>query len=299
MAGSHLDDQHADPPPGRSTGEPTDREDAQQRRDRAAHAPVPAARRQRTAIGEDRSVGNEVEDHVVRVVAAREVVGSVVDHVVGTERPHVIQLAIVVDARHVGAESLGELDRERSRAATGAVDQHPPIRRGSRGSLQRDHTRLRDRRRLDERELGRLARQRRLRCQRVLGEAAHQRQVVAVHLVAGSERGDARAHRIHDAGDVGAERPVLGRSQPADARVGRRAAQTLPIAQVDRRRRDLDEHLTCRRRRNRHVVDPQNFGSPVLVVDDGLHASAPAEVVAAFTRRTIPGGGSCGFRSEV
>ena len=148
---------------------------------------------------------------------AGEVLAAVVDHLVGAERAHEVELAGVVDAGHVRAAPLGELDRERARAAAGAVDQHPAPGRGAVGALQRDRTRLGDRRRLRERQLRRLGRERRLGRDRVLGEAALQREVVAVHLVAGPEPGDALADGLDPPGDVRAERPARRRAQPADA----------------------------------------------------------------------------------
>ena len=122
-----------------------------------------AAGRQRAPVGEHRPVRDQVQDQVVRRVRAGEVVPAVVDHLVRADRPHEVQLGGVVDPGHVGAEPLGELDRERSRAAAGAVDQHPAARDGPLRALQGDRARLRDGRRLGERELRRLGGERGLR----------------------------------------------------------------------------------------------------------------------------------------
>jgi pyrimidine operon attenuation protein/uracil phosphoribosyltransferase len=59
-------------------------------------------------------VRDEIEDEVVRLVGAGEVVAAVVDHVVGSQRPHEVELAGVVDTGHVRAGPLGQLDCERA-----------------------------------------------------------------------------------------------------------------------------------------------------------------------------------------
>ena len=100
------------------------REHAQQGRHRSADAVVAAAGKQGPAVGEDRPVGDQVEDEVVAF--AGEVLAAVVDYLVRADRPHEVELAGVVHARHVGTGPLGELDRERAGAASAAVDQHPP-----------------------------------------------------------------------------------------------------------------------------------------------------------------------------
>jgi hypothetical protein len=75
--------------------------------------------------------------------------------------------------------------------------------------------------------------QRRLRRDRVLGEAALQLKVVAVHLVAHSEAGDTRADRLDASGHIRAERPAGRRAEPAEPRIKRRAPQALPVREVD------------------------------------------------------------------
>ena len=87
---------------------------------------------------------------------------------------------------------------------------------------------------------GRLVGERGFGRDRVLGEAALQREVVAVHLVAGSEPGDpAPTASTHPAMSEPSVRRAGERSPPMP-RVQRRAAQALPVAEVDRRGGDLD-----------------------------------------------------------
>ena len=221
-------------------------------------------------------------------VAAGEVLAAVVDHLVGAERPHEVELAGVVDAGHVRTEPLGELDRERARAASAPVDQHPTPDRGAVGSLQRDRSGLGDRRRLGERQLCRLVGERRLGRDRVLGEAALQREVVAVHLVTGPESSDALADGVDPPGDVRAERAARRRAQPTQARIQRRAAQALPVAEVDRRRGNLDEHLPGAGRRHRDVLDPQHVRGSVPVVDDRSHTASQHRLWRRPTPGTYP-----------
>jgi hypothetical protein len=59
-------------------------------------------------------VGDKVEDDVVRLVPAGEVLAAVVDHHVGSERAHQVELAGVVDTGHVRTGPLRQLDGERA-----------------------------------------------------------------------------------------------------------------------------------------------------------------------------------------
>jgi hypothetical protein len=59
-------------------------------------------------------VRDQIQDQVVRLVGAGEVVAAVVDHLVGSQRPHELELAGVVDTGNVCAGPLGQLDRERA-----------------------------------------------------------------------------------------------------------------------------------------------------------------------------------------
>ena len=182
---------------------------------------------------------------------------AVVDHLVRAHRQHEVLLAGVVDTSHVSAEPLGELDRERPRPSACPVDQHPGTLDGLLRALQGDRAGLRDRRRLGERELRRLVGECGLRSERVLREAAHQREVVAVHLVAGAEAGHPFADLVDHAGDVRSERPLGRGTQPTEPRVRRRSGQALPVAEVERGRCDLDAHLPGGGRRHRDVLDAQ------------------------------------------
>ncbi len=115
--------QNPDPPSGRAApSDRADRDEPQQGARGAADAPVRAPRPQRAAVGEHRPPGHEVEDEVERV-APGPVVGTEVDDVIGSERPHEVELAGVVDTRDVGTRGRGQLDGERARPAPGPVDE--------------------------------------------------------------------------------------------------------------------------------------------------------------------------------
>ena len=90
---------------------------------------------------------------------------------------------------------------------------------------------------------GRLVGECGLRRDGVLREATHQREVVAVHLVAELEPGHPFADLVDHAGDVRSERPPGRGTQPTQPRVRGGSGQALPVAEVDRGRSDLDPHL--------------------------------------------------------
>ena len=129
--------------------------------------------------------------------------------------------------------------------------------------------------RLGEGQLGRLQRQRRLRCHGVLGEAAHVGEVVSVDLIAHREARHTGAHGGDAPRDVRAEDAPSRSGQPTEAGVHRGAPQSLPIAEVHGGRDDLDENLAPARRGCRDLLDPQLVGHPVAVVHDGLHINPP------------------------
>jgi hypothetical protein len=111
VRGAFLHDEHAHPASCERAGDPAECHRAEQPTHRPTDAPIATARGERSAVGEHRSSGDQIEDQVVGT-SAREVLASVIDHHVRAERPHVFELAGVVDARDVRAESLALLDRE-------------------------------------------------------------------------------------------------------------------------------------------------------------------------------------------
>ena len=278
--------QDAQPTTREPASKRADRQHAQQRRHGSADAAVSAATDQRPPVGEHRPLGHQVQNEVVRLPVG-EVLAVVVDDLVGTERAHEVELAGVVDAGHVCAGPLGQLDRERPGTSAAAVDKHATAGGGTGGPLQGDRTRLRDGRCLGEAQPGRLRRERGLVSHRVLRKATLQRQVVAIHLFADSEMGDPATDFRHPARDVRTERGTSRGAQTPEAGVERRSAQTLPVGEVDRRRGHLHQHLSRGRSRHRHVVDAQHVWGAIPEVAGCSHRRpwilVPSPVPAAVT----------------
>ena len=88
MFRARLHDEDAHTTSGRTTRDETDRERAQQRSRRATDASVATTVRQRPAVGEHRSTGDQVEDQIVGLVGAGEVLDAVVNDDIGTDRSH-------------------------------------------------------------------------------------------------------------------------------------------------------------------------------------------------------------------
>jgi len=271
---------HEQPHP--ATGEPgdqiSDSHHPQQSGHRPSDAAVPTAWCQRPPIGEDRAMGDEVQHMVVRLEPG-EVLTVVVDHLVGAEHLHVIQLAGIVDGGDVSAGPLGELDGKRPRTAAGPIDQNPTAGAHVGCPLQRDRGRLGNGRGLGEGQCVRLVGQSLFRRHCVLGEPAHQGEIVTVDLIAGLEPGDTGTDGFDPPGNVRSERPARRGAQSADPGVRRRATQTLPIGEVDRGRRHLHQYLALSRGWLGDLLDPQHIGRSVSVVDDCPHPYLPVEPV--------------------
>ena len=150
---------------------------------------------------------NEIEDQVVRLLGTGEVLASVVDHLVGAERPH--------ERRACSALSTPVTCAPSRLASWIANEPEPPpaplisTRRPAAapsvpcsaiapacGIVEASAN-------VSAAGLWASAG---LRRDRVLGEAALEREVVAVHLVAGPEPGDTLADGLHRSGDVRSER---------------------------------------------------------------------------------------------
>ncbi len=96
--------------------------------------------------------------------------------------------------------------------------------------------------------------------------------VHAEHPVADVEAGHLGAALDDDAGELGAEDPVLGAAEPAEEADEPRAGEPEPaVGPIHRGRVDLDEHLVGRRNRAGDLVDPQHVGVAVPIVDRGAH----------------------------
>ena len=129
---------------------------------------------------------------------------------------------------------------------------------------------------------GRLVGECGFRRERVLREAALQREVVAVHLVSGLGTGSplSPTSSTTPAMSEPSVRRAGNRSPPIRAYAGdpRRHSQSLRLTDVAA---TFDPHLAGGGRRHRDVLDAQHVGRPVPVVDDRLHSRPAAHLVMA------------------
>ena len=192
-------------------------------------------------------VADIVEHHVESGAADRDVVDRVVDHVVGADRSHHVDIAPAAYCGDLGAEGLGDLDGEGPDPAGGTVYQEVfaglEIRMRPQ-SLQRGEAGDRCRGGVLERDADGLGHDPRHLHGDEGGAAAAT--AFSEHLVADGEIGDVGAEGDDPAGDIGAGHDALG---PADAvldpqYVGR-AGEKVPVEGVERRRLHLDENLAC------------------------------------------------------
>ena len=99
-----------------------ERADDRQRRTAEGHVDAPWP--ERAPVAQDRVVGIGVEDPVPALADRGVVHGRVVEHVIGAEGPHEVELSRAADAGHLRTAALGDLDRERPDVARRADDQH-------------------------------------------------------------------------------------------------------------------------------------------------------------------------------
>lgn len=93
------------------------------------------------------------------------------------------------------------------------------------------------------------------------------------HLVARAERGDLLTDGLNLAGDVLTSDPLLGRPQTGnEADRVRRAGHDVPVTDERARRDDTDQDFPANRHRRLDVLEAQDVGRSILVLDDGLHA---------------------------
>ena len=159
-------------------------------------------RREGTAQVGQRVVRHVVEDEVVLLAALGEVFLRVVDDVVRADRADQLHVPRADDRGHLGAEGLGDLDREGADAARGAVDQDLLARVDLAvvaHGLEGDETGHRHGRCLLEGEARGLGRKLVLSRGRVLGVRALGR---SVDLVTDAEAGDGGADGLDDARDI-------------------------------------------------------------------------------------------------
>ena len=95
-----------------TAGDDRDQRGPQQHAELAGGRDVDAAGGQDAPTGSDGPAADEVEDEVIAGIAAGEVLGAVVDDVVGADGAHELGVAGAADAADLGPVRLGDLDRE-------------------------------------------------------------------------------------------------------------------------------------------------------------------------------------------
>ena len=204
------------------------------------------ARGRRTRLTSDpRSAAGDVDHQVISRCALGEVLPGVVDHLVGTQRRHHVQVPAAAHSRDFGPQGFGDLDRERAYAACRPVHQDmlacvdrafvPQSLKGG----ERGH---RDRRSLLEREPGGLGSQRDVFADRYqLGKRARGG---AVDLVPRQKTGDAVADSLDHAGEVGAQSLTgwLGQSESGSSDV-RSPGEGEPVERVGRSSSNPDQDI--------------------------------------------------------
>src|SRR5689334_5898639 len=217
-------------------------------------------------------VADVVEDQVVACRALGEVCDGVVDDVVRTDGADQFDVLRARDAGHLGAEGLRDLDGEGSHAAGRAIDEDPLARANVSvvaEQLECGRRRYADGRRLLEGERGRLLEQLLRGCRRVLRERAR---APAEDLVPRAEILDIPSDSFHDPRDVGSRNRALRTAQTGgETHDEWRAGHEDPVADMDRRRSDPDEHLVSADLWLREVTALEHVGRAVPVLDDGLH----------------------------
>ena len=240
---------------------------------------LPAAERQRPVRGERPSAGRgrggprELEDQVVALLAAREVLPGVVDDVVGAERTDEIHLPGAANAGNTAPERLGDLHGERADASTGTDDQDLLARlHGARiaQSLERGAPGQRKGGSGLEREIRRLRHEVALVGTHVLGERAF---TPAEDLVPGSEPCHVPTDRLDLPGHVRSPDRVLRGAQPGprhadDERAG---PHEVPVLRVDRGGADAHQDLAVTDGRTLDLPELQHVRRAVPVLDDRPH----------------------------
>ena len=217
-------------------------------------------------------LADRVEDDVVRLPVLREVLVQVVDDLVGAERAHELDVLRVADRRDVCAEVGGELHRCRSARARRSVDKDPRSRADT-SALEPGQPLahpVADGRRLLE---GRVRRHVREHAgfpdTDVLGVRAVSQ---AEHPVSHCELRDCVTHRLDHAGELEAQDPPSGSSQPEHEPPEERARTAhVAVRLRDRRGVDANENLVVLGSRSLDLLESQDGRRPVPVVDNRSH----------------------------
>ena len=232
-----------------------------------------SSRRQCPSQSGERRVAADVEDEVVPNRAGREVLRRVVDDVVGAERRHEVELRGAAHSGDIGGQGLGQLHRIASDSPGGTDDENslPGLDPAGVGQgLQSRACRDRDDGGLLEGQV------RGLGCQLVLsdgGVLGERPAGDAEHLVAHGEPGDRRPDFDDGAGDVEAGHAVLRptESETDDPEQVGPTGHHVPGTSVETGGADVDEDLVVGDLGQGDVLQPQDVGRAVPVLDDRAH----------------------------
>ena len=251
--------------------------------ERTEHPPAPPRREderapagERPAHAPERMVGDEVEHDVVAALVRREVLGLVVDHVVGADRAHVVGLRGAAHAGHLGAHGLRELHREAADAAGRAVDEQvrPGPELDEPQPLQRRRARDHHGCGVHGVDRGRPRRDEPLGHGDELGEAALVG--LGVHRVADPIPRDGRADGRDLARDIPPDhrlaRAAQAERETTDAGL---AAHDEDVAHADGHGGHPDEHLVVRGHRRVDLGEREHLGPAVAAAHDRPHDAAP------------------------
>jgi hypothetical protein len=127
--------------------------------------------------------------------------------------------------------------------------------------------------RLLERHVARLRHEAILRRADVLGEGSADLSAHSEYFVARPKIRHFAADCGDASGEICAGRLAVGLEQASDQHAHKRglASQHAPVERVDGGRRDFDQDLVGSGRGLFHVLEPQDIGRPVFLVDDRFH----------------------------
>ncbi len=225
-------------------------------------------------------MGVGIEDPVIPLAGRQVVDLLVVDHVIGAERAHEVQLRGAADAGHLRAARFRDLDGERAHIPRCSNDQHLVARLERPAvtptqTLEREDRRVRQGGGVLERQVvwhqleGLL-----LRSDELREGALAVREQVREDPVAGFEPGRPRPDGLDDAGDIDAH-AGLPRGAQADDRAHetRPRTEAVEVGAVDRRSLDADQHLAVRGHGTFDLCDADDLGRAVALLDRSLHRS--------------------------
>ena len=221
------------------------------------------------------ALADGIEEDVVRLTVRPVVIAGVVDDLVGSERPHQVDVLGRAHRRHVRLEVPRELHRGSADRPGGAVDEDAPAlvhASSPKAGEGEDHPVTDGGGLLVGHARGLEGQRGVLAHADVLRVGSEALRMDSEHLVPGRELRDRRPDRLDLTGELGAEDRLRGVAQAAEGPDDIRLTGAEPaVGPVDRGGVDLDEDLVVRRHRLRHISELQHLGGPIPRVDHRAH----------------------------